>query len=293
MCEQCNNVPVNKLKSIMKKCNTVYFMCKSCDEDNLLTQGQDSWSPVIIIDDSQNDSTNSHPITVSPFEKMILDKLQGIEERQNRFDETISKKFAENYSNLDMKITEVSQSYADTMKQNATPSEQVQDFRKIIEETKNEELVQKKEREARSQNVIIHGLPEEANTPEGKEADKKTIKEFLEIIDVASEPQSITRIGDRNDVRCRPIKLIMVNNHEKDLIMSNLVKLKEAPDKFKRISVTDDYTAKEREEIRKMVVEAKNKTALEGNGKYVFKVRGTPKNGLVIRRFAAPKPEMD
>ena len=82
----------------------------------------------------------------------------------------------------------------------------------------------------------------------------------------------------------------MAINNEKDLVMSSLSKLKEAPDKFKRISVTDDYTAKEREEIRKMVVEAKSKTALEGEGKFVFKVRGTPKNGLVIRRFAASKP---
>ena len=73
-------------------------------------------------------------------------------------------------------------------------------------------------------------------------------------------------------------------------IWSSVSKLKEAPNKFKRISVSDDYTAKEREEIRKMVVEAKNKTALEGEGKFVFKVRDMPKNGLVIRRFAASKP---
>ena len=38
----------------------------------------------------------------------------------------------------------------------------------------------------------------------------------------------------------RPIKLIMAINNEKDLVMSSLSKLKEAPDKFKRISVTDD-----------------------------------------------------
>ena len=147
-----------------------------------------------------------------------------------------------------------------------------------------------KEREARAQNVIIHGLPEEANSLEGRVADNQTIKDFLTAIGVASEPRSISRIGESNDARCRPIKLIMAINNEKDLVMSSLSKLKEAPDKFKRISVTDDYTAKEHEEIRKMVVEAKSKTALEGEGKFVFKVCGTPKNGLVIRRFAASKP---
>ena len=291
VCEQCNNVPVTKLKNVMKKCSTIYFMCKLCDEADILTQGQEALSPpVIIVDDNQKVSTDSSSNTVSTFEKMILNKLQEIEERQNRFDETISMKFAENYSNLNTKITEVSQSYANTIKQNVAPNKQVQDFRKIIEETRNEELVQMKEREARAQNVIIHGLPEEANSLEGRVADNQTIKDFLTAIGVASEPRSIFRIGERNDARCRPIKLIMAINNEKDLVMSSLSKLKEAPDKFKRISVTDDYTAKEREEIRKMVVEAKSKTALEGEGKFVFKVRGTPKNGLVIRRFAASKP---
>ena len=151
---------------------------------------------------------------------MILNKLQEIEERQNRFDETISMKFAENYSNLNTKITEVSQSYANTIKQNVAPNKQVQDFRKIIEETRNEELIQMKEREARAQNVIIHGLPEEANSLEGRVADNQTIKDFLTAIGVASEPRSIFRIGERNDARCRPIKLIMAINNERDLVMS-------------------------------------------------------------------------
>ena len=71
--------------------------------------------------------------------------------------------------------------------------------------------------------------------------------------------------------------------------MSNLSKLKQAPENFRKISVTDDYTEKEREEIRKMVNEAKNKTESRGDGKYIFKVRGSPKNGLVIRRFAVAK----
>ena len=45
---------------------------------------------------------------------MILDKLQGIEER---IDETISKKFAENYKNIDAKMNQVSETYADSIKE--------------------------------------------------------------------------------------------------------------------------------------------------------------------------------
>ena len=53
-----------------------------------------------------------------------------------------------------------------------------------------------------------------------------------------------------------------------------------------KISVTDEYTAEERQMIRNKLVEARNKTTKsEGNGAYVFKVRGTPKNGLILKRF--------
>ena len=46
------------------------------------------------------------------------------------------------------------------------------DFRQIMRETKNEELVQQRQREAWAQNIVIHGFPEEADTQEGNiEAD--------------------------------------------------------------------------------------------------------------------------
>ena len=64
--------------------------------------------------------------------------------------------------------------------------------------------------------------------------------------------------------------------------MGNLSKLNQAPAIFKKISVTDDYTMMEREEIRKMVKEANNKMESDNDGKYIYKVRGSPKNGLVI-----------
>ena len=32
VCESCNDVPVSKLKPIMNKCRSVYFLCNKCDE---------------------------------------------------------------------------------------------------------------------------------------------------------------------------------------------------------------------------------------------------------------------
>ena len=165
-------------------------------------------------------------------------------------------------------------------------------LRDIIREQKNEELVQQQEREARAANIIIHGLSEAPDTLAGKEVDSEVIMEFLQTIEINSVPVSVYRIGGKRPVsdKPRPLKIRMKNQGDKESVMSNLNKLKEAPENMRKISVTDDYTNEEREEIRKKVNEAKNKTELEGNGKYIFKVRGTPKNGLVIRRFAKAVP---
>ena len=33
MCEQCHDVPVGKLKAVMDKCRSIYFICKGCDNN--------------------------------------------------------------------------------------------------------------------------------------------------------------------------------------------------------------------------------------------------------------------
>ena len=49
----------------------------------------------------------------------------------------------------------------------------------------------------------------------------------------------------------------MGNQNEKEMIMTSLGKLKNVVEKFKRISVTDDYTAEERDAIKNKVTEAR------------------------------------
>ena len=52
-----------------------------------------------------------------------------------------------------------------------------------------------KECEALTLNIIIHGLPEEADTSEGKEEDIKAICKFLDAIGVAPTPELVSRLG--------------------------------------------------------------------------------------------------
>ena len=83
------------------------------------------------------------------------------------------------------------------------------------------------------------------------------------------------------------MKLTMESKEEKDKFMSQLGKLKYAGAEYKKISVTDDYSVEERDEIRRWVTLAKRKNETEdgenkGKKNYAWKVRGTPKTGMRI-----------
>ena len=71
--------------------------------------------------------------------------------------------------------------------------------------------------------------------------------------------------------------------------MLNLKHLK-GKDSFKNISVTEDYTVLERKMIQAKKTEVRAKNAQEPeDSEYIFKLRGTPKNGLQVRRFKKDK----
>ena len=109
----------------------------------------------------------------------------------------------------------------------------------------------------------------------------------MTILEIEVVPTSVSRIGKRGS-KSRPIKLVMASINDKVELMKNLYKLKNAHVEFKTISITDDYTLEERQSIKDMVQKAKTKTENEGAGQYVWRVRGTPKNGLELRRFNVP-----
>ena len=68
--------------------------------------------------------------------------------------------------------------------------------------------------------------------------------------------------------------------------MKRLRNLKNAEEQdFKKISITDDYTVSERNEIRTWVEKAREKNGKEKSDKYTWKVRGTPKNGMSLVKF--------
>ena len=92
------------------------------------------------------------------------------------------------------------------------------------------------------------------------------------------------RLGIKKKDRPRPLKIHMKSTDQKEQLLSNLWKLKFAQPDFKNISVTEDYTIEEREEIRRWVKMAKDKNEIEKVT--TWKVRGTPKIGMRLVKIS-------
>ena len=152
-----------------------------------------------------------------------------------------------------------------------------------MNENRNEQLVQERERKIRSTNIILHGVSEDVDKNKGN-PDEEFVTAFLETIGISNKPDSIIRLGKPDLKKNRPIKIRMKNESERENVMSRLPNLKNAEERFKRISVTEDYTMEERNEIRKWVEKDKEKNQDESS-KIIWKARGTPKNGMRLVKF--------
>ena len=89
-------------------------------------------------------------------------------------------------------------------------------------------------------NIIIHGKHEKT-----EQEDEEFVNKLIENVTGNVAPSSFTRIGKQGNDR-RPIKVIFSNEEHKMKVMSNLRNLK-GNERFKKISVTDDYTLQERQ----------------------------------------------
>ena len=85
----------------------------------------------------------------------------------------------------------------------------------------------------------------------------------------------------------------MTTEEERSSILSNLRNLKGIPE-YKTISVIEEFTITERRMIKDWPDKVKEKNKNESpDSKFVWRVRGSPKNGLQLKRFLKPTQATD
>ena len=146
--------------------------------------------------------------------------------------------------------------------------------------------MEEKERLNREPNIIIHGVQECES--HGKEEEKKQISKFLAAlftkIGIKVQYKIVMRLGQKENNKTRPIKVVLNSKEDKVQVFSSLKNLK-GYDEYKNIRLTHDYTVAERKLIKTKSDEAKsiNQTLPDDCG-YIMQVWGNPKNGMTLRR---------
>ena len=162
------------------------------------------------------------------------------------------------------------------------------DIRAIMREEENAKLADETDKKRRAANLIVHGVVESMNPDKEitKKHDSDFVNKLLGDLGLNMEPKATFRIGNAaGETRKRPIKVIMNSEAEKDSVMESLRKLKGNND-YKGISVTSDNTRKDRELIKEWATKAKEANENEDpDSQFEWKVRGTPKNGMSLKRF--------
>ena len=157
-----------------------------------------------------------------------------------------------------MKLKEViseNKSYAESVKGPLVGKDSKQngvaDFKSILNDAKNGQLLEEKDRAGRSKNLIIYGLEEKGNDKDAiKINDGQMTSLFLKKVDVLATPINIYRLGRPEPNKIRPLKLEMASSIERDFVMNNLNRLKGTEEELGKLNVKEDYTKKEREQIR-------------------------------------------
>ena len=151
-----------------------------------------------------------------------------------------------------------------------------------MEETKNAELAEEKEKKLRSKNLIIHGVEVSStgNKDDAIKSDDIYINNSIAALKLTSTVKSASKIDLPAQDKNPPIKVVMNamnTKEERNMILSNLKNLKGIPE-YKAISVTENYTITERQMMKDWSDKPKGKNKNESLGsKFVWRVRGSPK----------------
>ena len=216
----------------------------------------------------QPPTINPSPELIAAIDNIMTRKMKDVHEKIEAVDKRLDEKLNNNQ-------TQLNKSFADAVSKNM--NEKV--IENAITTAKNDERLQQNEWNKREKNIIIYGAQETETEP-----DDVFLQNFLRIVGADVIPDSITRLGRILDGKIRPLKLVMKSTDDKEKIMLRLINLKDADDRYKKVSVRDDYSLEERNLIKQWSDKAASKNAEENTDEY--KVRGNPKNGLRLVRVA-------
>ena len=297
----CEAVTIDQYKFLTKDENkAVHWFCKDCEETTLNT------GKIICALKTKQDFLEAD---IKNLKKELYGELMGVQQEmvyiktvlaslEERLDKKVTlKEVSDLIENkladhercvLEKTKVEMQPSFAEIVASQVTSkfekvSSDMTKVQQVLEETKKK-ADEEKDRESRSNNIIIYRVPE-VEGDERIRSDKafctELAKDVLEIELLEDDIKSVIRLGEKGDYN-RPLLVQFRERTTKNRIMECLFKLKTSDDKFRNISVTHDMTKQERSDCKALVEQAKQKQS-EEKGEYLYRVRGLPGAMKVIK----------
>ena len=144
--------------------------------------------------------------------------------------------------------------------------------------------MESEDRQKRSTNIIIHGVTEREN--DEKTNIQKWVADIVTDLHASVTVKSVSRIGKLTETSNRLILVNLGSEEEKFIFIGNLSALK-GIQKYVGISVTEDLTSDDRKAYKQLSVEAASRNKSDPG--YVWRVRGSSKNGHYIKKFKIQK----
>ena len=169
-------------------------------------------------------------------------------------------------------------------------SAEVEHMHKGLVEAK-EQYNDMEDKEKRRNNIILYRAQESTavNTEDRNKEDVKFCLGLFHAIDSGVDNEDIAKVirlrkrGEDASQPPRPVLVQLASRLPKNIIMEKLYKLKHAEAKYKVVIVAHDMTIKEREEVKLLVHEAKEKTKQETSGEWIHVVRGQQGQMRILR----------
>ena len=235
-------------------------------------------------------------------EKSIEDKCKEYMERINQRMETIEssiqrkaekttvEEVQKKIEDIEKKIKIIEEgkegrkSWADIME---TPEKKTVEeaIEKQLRDRENEE----KDRQNRKNNIIIFGLPESKAT-ENEQRKDEDIKRIVGLskticqVNITEEAISrAIRLGKLNEEKDRPLLITLKEEEKKRQLFQNLNKIRDAGEPFNKVIITHDLTKKQKDELKQLVEQAKEKEKEDQSGEYMYHVRGPPWSWFMMK----------
>ena len=169
-----------------------------------------------VADKQTEAKTQMQPNRPTPNVESLFQEMQSKLDHQmvqmKEFIQTSIDEKLEKHINKSQTMTYASKAASGVQKQEGN------ELRSFMLEAKNAEIVIANERQRRENNIVIHGVKENAELPEEqrKQMDDTFITALLLILGVNAKPKSTTRLGKIVDnVKIRPLKMVMSSIDDK------------------------------------------------------------------------------